>query len=81
MQVVAREEDHISGPEGEGLSTLDTHVDVPLDDVVIGHQVGRGAEHRGAMLGLHARRHAPGCAELGMQEHAAREIGDPQDVR
>ena len=81
VQVVAREEDHLSGPEDEGLSSLDPHVDLPLDDVVIGHQVGRGAEQRGAVLGPHARRHAPGREELGVQEHAAREMGHPQDVR
>ena len=81
VQVVAREQDHLSGPEDEGLFTLDAHVELPLDDVVIEDQVGRRAEQRGAMLGRHTCRYAPRREELGMQEHAAREMCHPQDVR
>jgi hypothetical protein len=81
VQVVAREQHHLAGPEDEGLGTLDAHVELPRDDVVIEDQVGRRAEQRGAMLGRHTRRHAPRRAELSMQEHAAREMGHPQDIR
>ena len=66
VQVVAREQDHLSGPEDEGIFPLDAHVEIPLDDVVIEDQVGRRAKQRGAMLGRHPCRYAPRRAELGM---------------
>ena len=79
--VVAREKHHLSGPEDEGFLTLDTDVELPLDDVVIVHQLGRRAEPRAAILGRQTCRHAPRREELGVQEHAAREMGHPQHVR
>jgi hypothetical protein len=81
VQIVAREKDHLSGPEDEGLFTLDTHAELSLDDVVIEDQVGCRAKQRGAMLGRHTCRYAPRCEELGMQEHTTREMYHPQDVR
>jgi hypothetical protein len=54
--------------------------DFALDDVVINNQVGRWPESGRAMLRRDARRYAPRREELGVQEHAASQMGHPQDV-
>ena len=82
MQVIARQQNDLAGPNHEVLSvlTLDSDAKVALDDVVINDQVGRWPESRRAMLGRDARRDAPRREELGVQEHAAGQMRHPQDV-
>ena len=81
MQVIARQHNDLAGPNHEALSlTLDSDMKIALDDVVINNQVGRWPENRRAMLGRDARRNAPWREELGVQENAAGQMRDPQDV-
>ena len=82
MQIVARQQNDLAGPNHEALSilTLDPDVKLALDDVVINNQVGRRPESRRAMLGRDARRNAPWREEVGVQEHAAGQMRHPQDV-
>ncbi len=83
MQVVARQQNDLAGPNHEALSvlTVDSDTKLTLDDVVIDDQVGRRPESRRAMLGRDARRDAPRREEVGVQEHAAGQMRHPQDVR
>jgi hypothetical protein len=82
MQVIARQQNNLAGPNHEILSTLtlDSDAKVALEDVVINNQVGRWPESGRAMLGRDARRYAPRREELGVQEHAAGQMRHPQDV-
>ena len=82
MQVVARQQNDLAGPNHEVLSilTVDSDAKFALDDVVINDQVGRWPESRRAMLGRDARRDAPRREEVGVQEHAAGQMRHPQDV-
>ena len=57
MQVIARQQNDLAGPDHEALFfTLDPDVKVALDDVVINNQMGRWPESGRAMLGRDARR-------------------------
>ena len=82
MQVVARQQNDLAGPDNKALSILALHPDVEfaLDDIVIKNQVGRRPESRRAMFGRDARRDAPWREEIGVQEHAAGQMRHPQDV-
>jgi hypothetical protein len=82
MQVIARQQNDLAGPDHELLSirTLDSDVNGALDDVVINNQVGRWPERWRAMLRRDARRNAPGREEFSVQEHAAGQMHHPQDV-
>ena len=82
MQVIARQQNDLAGPNNETLSirTVDPDTKIPLDDVVIKNQVGRWPENGHAVLRRDARSDAPRREELGVQEHAARQMSDPQDV-
>ena len=82
MRIVAGQQDNFAGPNDQVLSvlTLDSHVKLAFDDIVIKDQVGRRPERRGAMLGRDARRHAPRREEVGVQEHAAGQMRHSQDI-
>ena len=82
MQVVARQQNDLAGPNHEALSILavDPDMKLALDDVVIDDQVGRRPERRRAMFRRDARGDAPRREELGVQEHAAGQMRHPQDV-
>ena len=86
MQIVARHQNDLAGPDREVRSILAIDPDLKLafDDVVIGNQAGRRPQNRPetrcAMLRPDARRDAPRREELGMQEHAAGQMRHPQDV-
>src|SRR6266567_988604 len=81
MQVIARQQNDLAGPNYEALSirTLNADMKLALDDIVVKNQVGRWPENRRAMLGPDARRNAPRREELGVQEHAAGQMRHPQD--
>ena len=82
MQVVARQQNNLAGPNDEVIAvlTLDPDSKVTLDNVMIKNQVGHWPESRRAMFGRHARRHAPRREKIGVQEHAAGQMRHPQDV-
>ena len=82
MQVVARQQNNLAGPNDEVIAvlTLDPDSKLTLDNVMIKNQVGHGAESRRAMFGRHARRHAPRREKIGVKEHAAGQMRYPQDV-
>jgi hypothetical protein len=82
MQVIARQQNDLAGPNHEVLSvlTVDSDMKVALDDVVINNQVGCWPEKRRAVLGRDAGRDTPRREELGVQENAACQMRHPQDV-
>jgi hypothetical protein len=82
MEVIARQQNDLAGPDHNALSILaiDPDTDLTLDDVMINNQVGRRPESWRAMLGPDARRDAPRREELGVQKYAAGQMHHPQDV-
>jgi len=61
--------------------TIDPDAKTALDDIVIGDEMGRGAESRPAMLRREAGCDTPRFVKIGVQEHPAGQMRDPQHVR
>ena len=82
MQVIARQQNDLAGPDYEVLPilALDPDTKIALDDIVIEDQMGRWREKRSAMLGPDTGRHAPRREEIGVQEYPAGQMGHPQDI-
>jgi hypothetical protein len=82
MQVIARQQNDLAGPNHKALyvPTLKSDMKLALDDIVIRNQVGRRTDGGCAMLGRDARRNAPWLEELGVQKHATGQMRDSQDV-
>jgi hypothetical protein len=68
MQVVARQQNYLAGPDDGTLSSLtfDANAKRAFDDIVINNQMRRRPEGRRAMLGRDACRHAPGREKIGV---------------
>src|SRR4029077_17977491 len=82
MQVIAWQENNITHPKYEALSifAVDPNTELPLDDVVIENQMRCRAESRRAMFWPDAGGHTPWRGEIGVQEHAAGQMGHSQNV-
>ena len=82
MQIVARQQNDIAGFKHEVLSILavDPDAELTLDDVVIKNQVGCRPENGRAMFWPDTGGHTPWREEIGVQENAAGQMRDPQDV-
>jgi hypothetical protein len=83
MQVVAREQSDLARSESEALPAFafDAKAKLSLDDIVKEDEMGCRPENRRAVLGCEADRYTPWRAELGVQEHTAGQMHDPQDIR
>jgi hypothetical protein len=68
MQVVARQQNYLAGPDDNDLSTLtfDANAKRAFDDIVINNQMRRQPDGRRAMLGRDACRNASGREEISV---------------
>src|SRR5690242_7242145 len=82
MQIIARQQNDLSGPNRHALSVLafDSKAEGSFHDVMIDDQVGCGAKRRRTMLRRDARGDAPRREEFSVQENAASQTRDPQNV-
>src|SRR5262249_27072965 len=82
MQVVARQQNHLAGPNHEVACRLaiQPNAELAVDDIVINNQVSSWADSRPTMLRRDPRRHAPWREEIGVQKYTAGQMRHPQDV-
>jgi hypothetical protein len=82
VQVVARQQNDVTGSKHEALSILavDPDTEFTLDDVVIKNQMRCWPESGRAMFWRYAGRHTPWRKEIGVQEHAASQMRHSQNV-
>jgi hypothetical protein len=82
MQVVSRQQNDLAGLDLQAFPfvTVDSDAKVAFDDVVINYQMGRRFKKRRAMLRRDACRYAPRREGLRVQEHAACQMCNSQDV-
>jgi hypothetical protein len=68
MQVIARQQNKLAGPDHEPISVLtrDSDTKIAFDNIVIDNQVGRSPKRGRTMLGCEARCYTPGREELGV---------------
>ena len=81
MQVVARQQDDVAGPDHQvSLLAVDPNMKFTLDDVVIKNHVRRWPERRRAVFRCDAGGHTPRREEIGVQEHAAGQMRHSQNI-
>src|ERR1700751_3476608 len=82
VQVVAGQQNDVAGSKHEALSipAVDPDTEFTLDDVVIKNQVRCWPESGRAMFWPDAGGHTPWREEIGVQENAASQMRDSQNV-